>query len=67
MVTRAPTSPTMPKAVKNIPSSQNWTVLKVCNKCAEMKGGWLNCVNFISLYCFDTAMAIRFWAFGDRM
>ena len=31
MVTRAPTRPTMPKAVKNIPSSQNWTVLKVCN------------------------------------
>ena len=34
----------MPKAVKNIPSSQNWTVLKVCNaikssmKC-EVRGG----------------------------
>ena len=40
MVTRAPTRPTMPKAVKNIPSSQNWTVLKVCNVIeSEAKGG----------------------------
>ena len=32
----------MPKAVKNIPSSQNWTVLKVCNVIeseVRVKGG----------------------------
>ena len=29
----------MPKAVKNIPSSQNWTVLKVCNVIESEKGG----------------------------